>query len=215
MSRPALRAPAAQYGLLVQPSLAEFPLLLESNTQLWSQAKARFGQLTLADLRQVGQQEIHQEAQQYLARLGLPPVDTTSGLPGFIVSGHQPELFHPGVWIKNFASYSLARRQQRFSLNLVVDSDLVKANTLLVPITTGERQQAAFDTGPLQVPYEERTVTDEKVFRQFPERVQEILGPVPWEPWLAKFWTKVWQADRCTPLLGERFTIGRHLWERA
>ena len=34
-----------------------------------------------------------------------------SGRP-LIVTGHQPELFHPGVWIKNFAAAAIAGAQQ-------------------------------------------------------------------------------------------------------
>ena len=30
-----------------------------------------------------------------------------------LLAGHQPELFHPGVWVKNFALAGLARRHRR------------------------------------------------------------------------------------------------------
>ncbi|MFN9917551.1 MAG: hypothetical protein ACK53L_33510, partial [Pirellulaceae bacterium] len=41
-----------------------------------------------------------------------------------ILSGHQPELFHPGVWFKNFLLSSLAARHQAVALNIQVDHDL-------------------------------------------------------------------------------------------
>ena len=40
-----------------------------------------------------------------------------------LLAGHQPELFHPGVWVKNFALNGLARRHGATPLNLVVDND--------------------------------------------------------------------------------------------
>ena len=34
--------------------------------------------------------------------------ETLAGAP-FILSGHQPEMFHPGVWYKNFVLGGLAQ----------------------------------------------------------------------------------------------------------
>ena len=59
-----------------------------------------------------------------------PPVSPAAAL---IVTGHQPELFHPGVWVKNFALQGLARADGATALNLVVDYDTVKATVLRVP----------------------------------------------------------------------------------
>ena len=49
------------------------------------------------------------------------------------LAGHQPELFHPGVWFKNFALGALARRHGAAAVNLVIDSDALKNTALLVP----------------------------------------------------------------------------------
>jgi hypothetical protein len=211
MSRPALRAPAEQYGLLAVPPLAEAATLLDRNAQLWQELSVRIFDTPLSQLRESAHQETLSEANAFMARLGLPAVPLQG--TGFIVTGHQPELFHPGVWIKNFAAHALARRHGRLSLNLIVDSDLVKTNSIRVPDATGERHHAEFDTGPLQVPYEEHTVADEHTFRHFPATVAKLLGDVPWQPMLNKFWPIVVGAEARTALLGERITVGRHLWE--
>ncbi len=50
-----------------------------------------------------------------------------------IVTGHQPELFHPGVWIKNFAIASIARQTGGAALNLIVDNDIPKSSSIAVP----------------------------------------------------------------------------------
>ena len=50
-----------------------------------------------------------------------------------ILAGHQPELFHPGVWVKNFALSGLARRHGLTPINLVVDNDTVKSTALRLP----------------------------------------------------------------------------------
>lgn len=41
-----------------------------------------------------------------------------------IMSGHQPEWMHPGVWAKNVAAVTLARRMAGRAVLLVVDSDV-------------------------------------------------------------------------------------------
>ena len=56
-----------------------------------------------------------------------------------ILAGHQPELFHPGVWVKNFALNGLARRHGLTPINLVVDNDTVKSTALRLP---GPRRRA-------------------------------------------------------------------------
>jgi len=42
-------------------------------------------------------------------------VDLASDDPEGLIflAGHQPELFHPGVWFKNFALGAIARQQGR------------------------------------------------------------------------------------------------------
>ena len=61
---------------------------------------------------------------------GLPPESSrppTDPRGLIFLAGHQPELFHPGVWFKNFALGDLARRYQATAVNLVIDSDTVKS----------------------------------------------------------------------------------------
>jgi hypothetical protein len=211
MSRPALRAPTASYGLLLVPSREEIPPLLEENAIRLDCDAPQLLDMPLSQLREQARAESLSAAQNYMARLGLPPVPSAG--QGFIVTGHQPELFHPGVWIKNFAASSLGQQHQRIGVNLIVDSDLVKANSIRVPDQQGNRHQVPFDAGPLQVPYEDRPIAAENLFRDFPAAVAATLGPVPWQPLLLTFWPQVLAAADRTKLLGERFTIGRHWWE--
>jgi hypothetical protein len=50
-----------------------------------------------------------------------------------VVTGHQAELFHPGVWIKNAWACRIARALSGVSLNLVVDNDVARHTGLAVP----------------------------------------------------------------------------------
>lgn len=50
-----------------------------------------------------------------------------------VVTGHQPEFIHAGVWAKHVVAATLAKRLGGRPLNLVVDSDAPKHTTLDVP----------------------------------------------------------------------------------
>ncbi len=49
------------------------------------------------------------------------------------LGGHQPELFHPGVWYKNFVLNLFAKRTQGRSLHVIIDHDLARSESLRVP----------------------------------------------------------------------------------
>lgn len=57
------------------------------------------------------------------------PLPADFRLP-LLLAGHQPELFHPGVWAKNFALSGLASATARQAVNLVIDGDTLKAASL-------------------------------------------------------------------------------------
>jgi hypothetical protein len=147
-------------------------------------------------------------------------------VPGFetgrplILAGHQPELFHPGVWVKNFALTALARRHHATALNLVVDNDTAKSASLRVPDLDGGAPSAVrlvsvpFDHWAGEAPYEERTVRDETMFATLPERVADHTRGWPGPPLLPGFWADVLRQRQRTPLLGERFASARRALEQ-
>lgn len=66
-------------------------------------------------------------------RLGL---DCSAGIGVadlVVMTGHQPELFHPGVWAKHFAVQRFAEQHGAAAIDLVVDSDRCGTLSLRVP----------------------------------------------------------------------------------
>ncbi len=132
------------------------------------------------------------------------------------MAGHQPELFHPGVWVKNFALAGLARRHGATAVNLVVDNDSVKSTSLPVPSLTTAGQpwphlaSVPFDRRADEAPWEEAAVRDEGLFSSFPGRVGEVTADWNFAPLLPDFWAETGRADR----LGERFVRARRALER-
>ena len=163
----------------------------------------------LPAVRAAARTETLQAASAYLAAAGEPLF--LEAKPNLFVAGHQPEFFHPGVWVKNFVLHALAQQHDAIALNLVVDDDTAKSTHMLVP--AGDHvARVAFDRWQSQVPFEERHVLDEELWTSFPGRVGEITRSWPFRPWLAEIWDLVRRQE--TPLLGERIVRTRRALER-
>jgi hypothetical protein len=178
---------------------------------------ALFGR-PLADLRAQARRDALQAARSYLRSAGEPvPAVATDRI---LAAGHQPELFHPGVWVKNFALHGLAAAAGLTPLNLVVDNDTSKATGLAVPVlgddpSTYRIDKVAFDAWPGEVPFEEYAVRDEAEFASLTERVAAVTANWPFQPLLPSFWPLVLARRERTRLLGERLVAGRRDLERA
>jgi hypothetical protein len=75
------------------------------------------------------------------------------------MGGHQPDLFHPGVWLKNFAIDAYARRLGGTAINLIVDTDYCRSTSVGVPVGTPESarlEYVPFDRDGPPVAWEER-----------------------------------------------------------
>jgi hypothetical protein len=172
------------------------------------------------ELRREAAQAAIDAALAYLERSNQP-VERPK-LHSLVMAGHQPELFHPGVWVKNFALHGLARQTQSTALNLVVDNDAVKSTTLRFPAFAEDGAsklartiQLPFDQRSIETPYEEYAVRDEELFRSVSERAEHITAAWGFEPFLKAFWAQVIHQAERTRNLGERIVRARRHFERA
>jgi hypothetical protein len=147
----------------------------------------------------------------YHAEAGQPIADASS--TRWLVAGHQPELFHPGVWFKNFSLSQLAQRYDATSMNLIIDTDIAKPAILHAP-SDGKIARIPFDRSSAETPYEERVVEEESTFTELPERMKPVAARWGFEPMLGSFWREVMAQAKRTPLLGERFAAARRSVER-
>lgn len=91
--------------------------------------------------------------------------------PSF-TTGHQPELYHPGVWFKNFVLSTLGKRHDLITGNLIVDNDVVTQPMLRVPRPDPPYSELIpIDDAADELPYEERRVLNPALFDSLPERV--------------------------------------------
>ena len=174
-----LRAPATDGGMLVDPPWGQAVGLAASNNDRLSAWDYDVQGRSATRLRAEARREIIQMARDFLRRHGLGDSPETITAPGashvpLIVTGHQPELFHPGVWVKNFAASAIARSCGGISLNLIVDNDIPKDSSIRVPTLRDGRLRTvavAFDEWQGEIPYEDWKVRHESSFEAFPERV--------------------------------------------
>jgi hypothetical protein len=204
VSLPRLHAPKEHGQILAVPPFDQVGTLLEQN-------RTTFQSAPLQALRALARREILAAAKQYHREAGEPIPETTSD--SWIVAGHQPELFHPGVWFKNFVLHRLVQKHGATAVNLIVDTDAVKPAILHVP-AEGKLTRVAFDRSSLETPYEERTVEEEATFAEVPAKLAPIMAKWNFEPLLPTFWGEVMRQAKRTPLLGERFAAARRAMER-
>ncbi|MDY3560638.1 hypothetical protein R5W23_001884 [Gemmata sp. JC673] len=195
------RAPKADGEVLAEPGFDAVPGLVEANRARLDRADVVVGGLSLHELRALARREALDQA----GGTGDGPL---------LLAGHQPELSHPGVWVKNFALNGLARRLGGAPLNLIVDNDTLKSTAIRFPVLRDHDpasvhfQALNFDTLAGEVPYEDRTVHDGEQFRTFAERAAPLWADWGYEPLLAKHWAGGTN-------VGEAFTAMRVGRERA
>lgn len=194
-----LRAPATDGSLLVEPPAERAAELLERSSRFHLQCS--FLGMGHAELRALVRRELLDD-----------------GRGPWFVAGHQPELFHPGVWVKNYVLARLANGHAGTALNLVVDNDTLKSSAVRVPVWPADAAHvrgvpAPFDSGDSEVPYEEARVRDEAIWRSFPDRVAALTERWPYRPFVADFWKRT--SGSSSPLIGERFAAARRDVERA
>jgi hypothetical protein len=213
VSLPRLRAPRDDGGILAEPPLEQVSQVLARNRRDLAAATADILGKPLAELRRLARANVWDAARRYHADAGEPiPRAPTDDQP-WLIAGHQPDIFHPGVWFKNFAMKGLAERHGGFSLNLVIDNDAARAPVLHVP--DGEHiARLPYDHWQGDAPYEERAVLDEALFGSLSERTFRYTREWPFQPLLPAYWREAMRQRERTPLLGERLAAARRIFER-
>jgi hypothetical protein len=211
-----LRAPAEDGAVVAEPPLREVGPLLEENRRRFNRAGVSFLGRDWAALRRQARGEVIAAAKRHFAQFGEPLPDAPPD--SIIMAGHQPELFHPGVWVKSFALSGLARQHGLTPINLIVDNDTIKSTSIRVPgcdeSGTAHLVSVPFDGWSGETPWEHRGVADPDVFASFPERVAAELRGWHYEPLLPAYWRQVRRLIREQPTMGACLAAARRDLER-
>ena len=218
------RAPRADDSHIAIPPLSEAAQLARSNKAALQSVDRCLQGRSLSQLREWSRREIYRAAESYTRE--LLGADAASHLCGpdlencpqapWYVSGHQPILFHPGVWVKNFVTAKLAS-SCGIGINLVVDNDTLSATSIRVPAGSAESPRielVPFDDPRPTQPWEEVRILNRDLFRSFPDRVESALADRNLRPMLHEFWQVAVQHAEKNDRLSDVLTAARATTER-
>ena len=217
-----LRAPALSGEKLLDPALPAAVQGMWRNAQQLSETAYDVQGRSLHELRAAARLDACRLAAQYTSEYrNLPSLKRASNAATWteqplLLSGHQPWLFHPGVWFKNFVLSEITRGVHGTALNVIIDNDLCPSPSITVP--KGSRTQVqlahlACDQNTLPLPFEERAVLDDSAFSTFGDRVVDNIGPLVKNPLIKPLWVEALLAAKRTDNLGQRLAQARHQLE--
>ena len=126
-----LKVPRENNTFLCTPPAGNAQALLRQNKSLNDNKP-------LADwirpLQALARTQALQAARDYTSTYSPESVFNSSTEPSnLVVGGHQPELFHPGVWFKNILLSKIAESTSSRGLHVIIDHDLARSDAIRVP----------------------------------------------------------------------------------
>ncbi len=213
------RAPSASGSALLDPKLADA-------STLWHQSRALARQRASwwTSLRREGRAQLIAGAIRYTSAyretswVDADRATDVDGIPSVLMAGHQPELFHAGVWFKNFALDRLARSIPAIPINLVVDNDVAMRRGIRVPTLDADTgltrsELISYDEGRAGVPYEQLVVEDREQFDHFDEAVRRVIAPLVADPCVTQLWIHAREAIQRCGIAGCALAQARHALE--
>jgi len=179
-----LRVPRYDDAIFARPDLSQLISDAEENRRMFGAcSRDRSGKI-ISSLRTWARSAVLAEAAKYTSELTGKTVELPQDFNErlLLITGHQPALYHPGVWVKNLLIGNVARKTAGLSLNLIVDNDLVSSTSIRVPQGTRSNpsfSEISFDESIQKKPWEETTIQNRELFQSFPERVDEALKQWP------------------------------------
>lgn len=143
----------------------------------------------------------------------------SAATPPVILAGHQPALFHPGVWLKNFVLDRLARGTGAVAVNLLVDNDIDSLPGVLVPeLRESGRvgwRRLLYDAERPPAPFELQVLRDPEAMRTFPQRLSDAVRPWVSDPLVQRLWRNVVvRGEAGKGPVGHRIAAGRQALEK-
>ena len=223
-----LRAPKRDGQTLDLPEKEEVAALLRDNLALHQSPNSTPSKFPLRDLQARARAEAVELAvswsNRYLPVEAHVDAKTIDASAPIVFGGHQPTLFHPGVWYKNFRLHQIAQASGATAINMVVDNDLSGAASIKFPQTSKARASiglVAYDAPGPAVPFEMQQIADRKVFESFGKQSANSIAPLVSDPIVKHLWPEVIKAEKmlaqsnhaASP--GHAIAAGRHMLEHA
>ena len=218
MQKHHLRSPRGDAAILAEPPLDQAGAMIADNAAQLSEWKYDFQGRSADRLMAMARRDVLRKAREHAERFGNSLPAGADQKTRWIATGHQPEMFHPGVWIKNFALAAVARQNDALPVNLIVDNDIPKSASLRVPTRSGDgyaSEMVDFDDWAGEIPYEDWAIGDEGKFASFGDRVRAALDGLIPDPILTDYWPLARRTTGITDRVGLRLAVARAELERS
>lgn len=123
MARARQTTPTGHGEVLTSPEYAQWAGLARAFATTAGEWDFEIAGVPVGDLRRLARREAVDRAREFSARIGVPLRAVADDPELMVVTGHQPELYHPGVWIKDFLLQRFSEDTGAAAIDLVVDSD--------------------------------------------------------------------------------------------
>lgn len=212
-----LRAPREHGRALYEPPRKTAASLFRENRNRRLAATNEIVGQSLASFSADAQRELLELAIRHTRTYCNPAITAVPAEISLVLTGHQPDLYHPGVWLKNFVADAVARELSAIAINVLIDSDTLRSPTLAVPsgsVAAPSLARIAYDRPTVEVPFEERAIADDAIWSGCGEQVRDHLRVLIGDPLIEKIWPWVVDAGQETRNIGLSFSRARHLLER-
>lgn len=213
-------APSADGELLVEPPFETWASQTRSNAAAVESWSFEVAGVDARELRALARVEALSAAKQYCSRLGIG-TRTVEAVPDLILAtGHQPELYHPGVWAKDFLLQKLADQTGAAAIDIVVDSDGFDTLGMRTPCMRPEPSVCRADLaiGQKDGCYACAEVPSGDVLGEFIGAGKEALATLPLAAPLHNFERFCLALEAAAPIarnLAECVTVARRSYEAA
>ncbi|MHC4738938.1 MAG: hypothetical protein ACYS9Y_08560 [Planctomycetota bacterium] len=172
-----LSVPEEAGCIFTRPDFNNWPYLLRKNRDL----------LAAIDNRNTSRSELVNIATEYTHRMGLTVPYLKSATEDIIVTGHQPNWHHCGIFAKNIVTGRFARQTCGIAVQLVLDHDICNTS-MSFPESDNNRflrlKTIALEQKHQKIPLESRPVPSKEQLRKFIDSVSKIsIDPFCSEIW--------------------------------
>ena len=210
-----LHAPSEDGSTLIEPPLSDVASLLDANARRHAVYDYDLQGRSLRELAHAARADLLNHARAYTAKYrDVDPPDDAAG--PVLLAGHQPQLFHPGVWFKNFTLGRLVSQHRGVGVNLLIDVDTIRNASLRVPggsVVAPTASAVPVDQPTDEVPFEQRRIIDPKLFATFGRRTAETIRPLVSNPLIERLWPLAVECARSGANLGQCLAQARHQTE--
>jgi hypothetical protein len=115
------------------PAIDDWPGVVSANRERASTWDFAVAGIHVSELRSLGREETLLRGYECSQGAGIEVRRPRDASQPIVMTGHQPELYHCGVWVKQFAMERLAERVGASAVNIGVDSDAFDAVDFALP----------------------------------------------------------------------------------